>query len=55
MIDVRQIHDLKNGEWFVSYVTLAKCGCRFERFTIKIKQKKEPTQKQIENAVGNKR
>jgi len=55
MVKVRQINKLQEGEWLVSYVTLASCGCRYERFSIKVKTKKEPTQKQIENAINNKR
>ena len=52
---VRQKIKLQEGEWLVSYVTLASCGCRWERFSIKLKSKKEPTDKQIQNAVNNKR
>lgn len=54
-MEVRQKIKLQEGEWLVSYVTLASCGCRWERFSIKVKSKTEPTLKKIENAVNNKR
>lgn len=54
MVTVRQKIKLQEGEWLVSYVTLASCGCRWVRETIKVIAKKEPTQKQIENAISSK-
>jgi len=54
-IDVRQKIQLNKGEWYISYTALAKCGCRIERFKIKMYQTKQPTDKQIENAVRDQR
>lgn len=52
-MEVRQKIKLQDGEWLVSYVTLAPCGCRYERYSIKIKSIKEPSTKKIENAINN--
>lgn len=56
MIDhVRQKIKLQEGEWLVSYVTLASCGCRYDRHSIKINSKREPSLKKIQDAVNNQR
>lgn len=55
MITVRLIKELNKGEWYISYTALAPCGCRLNRYKLKLFKKTEPTQKQIENAINNKR
>ncbi len=53
-MDIRQVIKLWEGMWYVSYTKLAPCGCMIVRDKIKIKQKKQPTNKQITDAVNNK-
>lgn len=39
--------------WLIDYVEEMDCGCGFHpRRTLKLKQKKEPTQTQVENALN---
>jgi len=51
MIKIKQILPIQDGEWYISYTAPHPCMCRDERFSITIKQKKQPTEKQILNEI----
>jgi len=51
---IRQIIKLFEGAWYVSYTTIAPCGCMIVRDKVRIDQKEQPTTKQIENAIKRK-
>ena len=57
VIEVKSIYEVKsNGTsiWLVDYVDVLSGGCCYppRRATIKLVQKKKPTQTQIENALN---
>jgi hypothetical protein len=52
-LEIRQVLPLVVGEWYISYTTLAPCGCRLERHKLIIKQKSKPSDKTIHNAIKN--
>lgn len=51
---LRLVKELNKGEWYISYTILSPlCKCRIVRRKLKMWQKKEPTLKQIQNAIIN--
>jgi hypothetical protein len=43
------------GTWLVRVITHAPCGCSSSSQTLTFNQEKEPTEKEIEDEVNNKR
>jgi len=49
--EIRRCTPYPGNRWVCSYIVWLKCGCRYDRYTITLTQKMQPTEEEILKAI----